>query len=123
MSFRLSDNQLKNMLNATHSEIYELIKSQCNDVNYFDLEVISNIKSPIDYKESLSLLFELLKFEKSLLESYLKLVNIYSQNDDLFNYDLKNNRRELKGQLEKIDLRISELSKGYIQFLEYENGV
>lgn len=123
MSFRLSDNQLKNMLNATHSEIYELIKSQCNDVNYFDLEVISNIKSPIDYKESLSLLFELLKFEKSLLESYLKLVSIYSQNDDLFNYDLKNNRRELKGQLEKIDLRISELSKGYIQFLEYENGV
>lgn len=53
----------------------------------------------------------------------MKLVNVYSQNDDLFNYDLKNNRRELKGQLEKIDLRISELSKGYIQFLEYENGV
>lgn len=123
MSFRLSDNQLKNMLNATHSEIYELMNSQCNDISYFDLEVISNIELPIDYRKNLSLLFELLKFEKSLIETYLKLVNVYSQNDDLFNYDLKNNRRELKGQLEKIDLRISELSKGYIQFLEYENGV
>ncbi|AGC91752.1 MULTISPECIES: hypothetical protein [Bacteria] len=123
MSFRLSDNQLKNMLNATHSEIYELMNSQCNDISHFDLEVISNIELPIDYRKNLSLLFELLKFEKSLIETYLKLVNVYSQNDDLFNYDLKNNRRELKGQLEKIDLRISELSKGYIQFLEYENGV
>ncbi|HDA3863881.1 TPA: hypothetical protein O5A37_002699 [Staphylococcus aureus] len=123
MSFRLSDNQLKNMLNATHSEIYELMNSQCNDISHFDLEVISNIELPIDYRKNLSLLFELLKFEKSLIEIYLKLVNVYSQNDDLFNYDLKNNRRELKGQLEKIDLRISELSKGYIQFLEYENGV
>lgn len=123
MSFRLSDNQLKNMLNATHSEIYELMNSQCNDISHFDLEVISNIELPIDYRKNLSLLFELLKFEKSLIEIYLKLVNVYSQNEDLFNYDLKNNRRELKGQLEKIDLRISELSKGYIQFLEYENGV
>lgn len=123
MSFRLSDNQLKNMLNATHSEIYELMNSQCNDISHFNLEVISNIELPIDYRKNLSLLFELLKFEKSLIETYLKLVNVYSQNDDLFNYDLKNNRRELKGQLEKIDLRISELSKGYIQFLEYENGV
>ena len=123
MSFRLSDNQLKNMLNATHSEIYELMNSQCNDISHFDLEVISNIELPIDYRKNLSLLFELLKFEKSLIETYLKLVNVYSQNDDLFNYDLKNNRRELKGQLEKIDLRLSELSKGYIQFLEYENGV
>ena len=123
MSFRLSDNQLKNMLNATHSEIYELMNSQCNDISHFDLEVISNIELPIDYRKNLSLLFELLKFEKSLIEIYLKLVNVYSQNDDLFNYDLKNNRRELKGQLEKIDLRISELSKGCIQFLEYENGV
>lgn len=123
MSFRLSDNQLKNMLNATHSEIYELMNSQCNDISHFDLEVISNIELPIDYRKNLSLLFELLKFERSLIETYLKLVNVYSQNDDLFNYDLKNNRRELKGQLEKIDLRISELSKGYIQFLEYENGV
>lgn len=123
MSFRLSDNQLKNMLNATHSEIYELMNSQCNDISHFDLEFISNIELPIDYRKNLSLLFELLKFEKSLIETYLKLVNVYSQNDDLFNYDLKNNRRELKGQLEKIDLRISELSKGYIQFLEYENGV
>lgn len=123
MSFRLSDNQLKNMLNATHSEIYELMNSQCNDISHFDLEVISNIELPIDYRKNLSLLFELLKFEKSLIETYLKLVNVYSQNDDLFNYDLKNNRRELKGQLKKIDLRISELSKGYIQFLEYENGV
>ena len=99
------------------------MNSQCNDISHFDLEVISNIELPIDYRKNLSLLFELLKFEKSLIETYLKLVNVYSQNDDLFNYDLKNNRRELKGQLEKIDLRISELSKGYIQFLEYENGV
>lgn len=64
MSFRLSDNQLKNMLNATHSEIYELMNSQCNDISHFDLEVISNIELPIDYRKNLSLLFELLKFEK-----------------------------------------------------------